>query len=219
MGRQSLGSACSEVLIIAHNENTIQLERALNREGLTCLVFRGPYTDEQRTFSASIRCLINHANAWRFVSEAQRPVIIVEADFVPCRGFSQLPLPFAWSESCSQPSSDGYSSPGSILYGIDAEGFPHGHGNTTVAYVFTTPAAKSLLEFYEKEMIAARPGEYRLWEKYLGIFLRWEKGILNYIPVYQYGEHGGIPNKEHRGKIAGWHRRDKGLAPSRRIVD
>jgi hypothetical protein len=79
-----------------------------------------------------------------------------------------------------------------------------------VAYVFTPPAAKSLLEFYEKEMGAERPGEYRLWDTRLGIFLRWERGILNYIPVYQYGEHGGIPNKEHRGRIAGWDREIRG---------
>jgi hypothetical protein len=210
MGRMSLGASCSEVLIVAHNEDTTQLERALNRETFTCRVFRVPYTEEQRRFSAQIRCLINHANAWRHGSKAQHPIIVVEADFVPCRAFGRLPLPFAWSPSCSGPKFGWLYSPGSILYGIDAAGFPHGHGNTTVAYVFTPPAAKVLLEFYEKEMGAARPGEYRLWETYLGIFLRREKGILNYIPIYQYGEHGGIPNKEHRGTIAGWHRQIRG---------
>ena len=210
MGRESLRSTCSEVLIIAHDEDTTQLERALNGEGLPFRVFRGPYTEEQRSFSAQIRCLINHANAWRYGFQAQHPIIVVEADFVPCRGFSRLPLPFAWSASCSEAKFGWLYSPGSILYGIDAEGFPHGHGNTTVAYVFTPPAAKSLLEFYEKEMGGAHRGEYRLWETYLGIFLRWEKGILNYIPIYQYGEHGGTPNKEHRGKVAGWHREIRG---------
>src|SRR5271169_630196 len=87
-GNGTLGSTCSEVLIIAHNEDTTRLERAFNREGLKCHVFRGPYTDEQRTFSAQIRCLINHANAWRYGAYAKHPIIVVEADFVPCRGFS-----------------------------------------------------------------------------------------------------------------------------------
>jgi hypothetical protein len=210
MEKKSLRSTCSEALIIAHNEDTALLEGALRGEGLSIRIFRGPYTKEQQRYSAQIRCLINHANAWRYGSQAQHPIIVVEADFVPCLGFGQLPLPFAWSESCSEPKFGWLYSPGSILYGIDAEGFPHGHGNTTVAYVFTPAAAKSLLEFYEREMEAARPGEYRLWETYLGIFLRWEKGILNYIPIYQYGEHGGNPNKEHKGRLAGWHHEIRG---------
>jgi hypothetical protein len=210
MRGESIAGASPEVLIIAHNENTTQLEGALNEEGLPFRVFRGTYTEEQKGFSANLRCLINHANAWRYGSKVQHPVIVVEADFVPCRGFSRLPLPFAWSASCSEPKFAWLYSSGSILYGIDAEGFPHGHGNTTVAYVFTPLTAKSLLEFYEKEMAREQPGKYRLWETYLGIFLRKEKGILNYIPIYQYGEHGGIPNKEHQGRIEGWHRKIRG---------
>jgi len=68
MGKESLGSTCSEVLIMPNNEDTTQLERALGREDLTPRVFRGPYTDEQRKFSAQIRCLVNHATAWRYGS-------------------------------------------------------------------------------------------------------------------------------------------------------
>ena len=56
----------------------------------------------------------------------------------------------------------------------------------TVAYVLTPSAAKALLEFYEKEMSRPNPGEYRLWETYVGVFLRKQKGILNYLPVYSY---------------------------------
>jgi hypothetical protein len=207
---KSLSSVCCEALIIAHTEDTAQLDQALKGEGFEVRVLRGPYTVEQREFSAQIRCLINHANAWRYVSHAQYPTIVVEADFVPCVGFGQLPLPFGRSQSYSEPKFGWLYSPGSTLYGVDPEGFPHGHGNTCVAYVLTPSAAQALLEFFEKEMARTLPGEYRLWDTYLGIFLRKEKGILNYIPVYQYGEHGGIPSKEHTGKIAGWHRKIRG---------
>jgi len=214
-GRESLSRVCREAFIIAHKEDTTQLDRFLSREGFQVRVFRGPYTDEQRRFSAQMQVLVNHANAWRHASQSHFPTIIMEADFVPCTGFSSLPLPFRWSPTCSEPKFGWLYSPGSILYGIDADGFPHGHGNTTVAYVVTPLAARALLEFYEKEIKTAQPGEYRLWDTYLGIFLRWERGILNYIPIYQYGEHGGIPNKGHKnrglkdwGKVRGWHQAD-----------
>jgi hypothetical protein len=101
----TLGSTCSEVM-------------AISEEGLTFRIFHGPYTEERLKFSAQIRCLINHANAWRYVSNVQQPTIVVEADFVPCRGFSRLPLPFAWSASCEAPKFGWLYSPGSILYGI-----------------------------------------------------------------------------------------------------
>jgi hypothetical protein len=135
----------------------------------------------------------------------------MEADFVPCMGFGKLPLPFGWSLSCHKPRFGWLYSPGSILYGIDPEGFPHGHGGTMVAYVLDSLAAKALLEFYEKEMETSQPNQYRLWDTHLGIFLRWEKGVLNYIPIYQYGEHGGIPNKGHKNRwIKGWNRKIRG---------
>ena len=211
MCRESLASACREALIIAHTEDTTQLEQTLSGENFQVRVFRGPYTDEQKKFSAQMQVLVNHAHAWQHASRSRCPTIIMEADFVPCEGFGELPLPFGWSPSCSEPKFGWLYSPGSILYGIDTEGFPHGHGVTAGAYLLTAPAAEALLEFYQREIATAQPGEYRLWDTYLGIFLRREKGILNYIPVYQYGEHGGIPNKGHKDRwIKGWPRKVRG---------
>jgi hypothetical protein len=208
---KSLSSVCCEALIIAHTEDTTQLDRVLKGAGFQVQVLRGPYTDEQKRFSPQIQVLVNHAHAWRHASRSQYPTIVMEADFVPCIGFGGLPLPFGWSASCKEPKFGWLYSSGSILYGIDAEGFPHGHGNTAGAYVLNSLAAEALLEFYEKEIKTVQPGEYRLWDTYLGIFLRWDKGILNYIPIYQYGEHGGIPNKGHKNRcIKGWNRKVRG---------
>jgi hypothetical protein len=209
--QKTISMVAAEVVIIAHHEDTTTLEHVLRQEGFSCIVVRGPYTDEQKSFSAAIRCLINHANAWLYASKSPRPVIVCEADFVPCMGFGNLPAPFYWPpKSRSEFGRFAWLySAGSILYGIDEEGYPHGHGNTTVAYCLSPSAAAACLEFFKSEMARPNPGEYRLWETQLGIFLRWKKGILNHIPIYQYGEHGGVPNKEHSERgVRSWHQAD-----------
>src|SRR5262245_5775581 len=53
----------------------------------------GPYTEEQRSYSTVMQALVNHANAWRIAAGRKRPTIIVEPDFVPVRGFGDLPVP------------------------------------------------------------------------------------------------------------------------------
>src|SRR5262245_4598386 len=211
VNHKTISMIATEVAIIAHNEQTTMLEHVLRQEGFSSIVFRGPYTEEQKSFSSQIRCLINHANAWTYASKSPRPVIVCEADFVPCIGFGSLPAPFLWPPRTR--SEFGrfawlYSA-GSILYGIDEEGYPHGHGNTTVAYVLSPLAATACLEFFEMEMTRPNAGEYRLWETQLGIFLRWKRGIRNHIPIYQYGEHGGLPNREHsENRVRRWHQAD-----------
>ena len=203
----ALKEFCKEVAIIAHNEDITPLQQAMQREGFSCRIFRGGYTPEQKGYAAQIRCLINHANAWRYLSEIDQPLIIVEADFVPVRGFGDLPVPFPPNKSAAQ--FGWLYSPGSILYGVSENIYPYGHGNTMVAYVATPSAANALLDFFEREMQRADKGNYVLWDTYIGIFLRWERGIYNYIPVYQYGEHGGLPNPEHAtAKIRDWHQAD-----------
>ena len=203
----SLKECCTEVAIIAHNEDITLLESTMQKEGFLCKIFRGGYTAEQMTYASQIRCLINHAHAWQYLSKSDRPLIIVEADFVPVTGFGRLPLPFPLNNSKAQ--FGWLYSPGSRLYGVNERHFPHGHGNTTVAYVATPAAANFLLAFFDKEMQRPNRGQYTLWDTYIGIFLRWECGIYNYIPHYQYGEHGGISNPEHASaKIRHWHQAD-----------
>jgi hypothetical protein len=67
-----LRSASSGVLIIAHNEDTRVLQSTLISEGLHVDEVRGPYTPEQLRFSAIMRCLVNHANAWRIAARRDK---------------------------------------------------------------------------------------------------------------------------------------------------
>lgn len=212
--RVKLQELTRKVHVVAHKEDTSTLEKSLIAQGLHVLVHRGPYHGEQHRYSAQMKCLVNHANVWRAVAAGNVPAIVLEADFIPVRRFSEQwsPLPnvpddasvgFAWLYSA-----------GSILYGFDVHGFPHGHGNTTVAYVLTPRVAAILLDFYDREITRNEAGTYSQWETYLGIFLRKEMGILNHIPIYQYGEHGGLPQPEHlRQGIRAWHQADVLLGP------
>jgi hypothetical protein len=211
----TLRQACGRVYVVAHKENLEALEAALVAEGFTVDPVRGPYTEEELSFARQMKCLVNHANVWKRVASGSETAIVVEADFVPVRGFGKLPLPFpASTEFMSGTDRDDgrfgwlYSA-GSTLYGFDGHGYPYGHGNATVAYALTPRAAQHLLAFAERELAAVEPGAYRMWETYLGIYLRKEVGVLNYIPIYQYGEHGGVENPEHRAAgIRGWHQAD-----------
>jgi hypothetical protein len=207
--RKNLIEMTDQVFVVAHKEDTTSLESVLSAQGFLVKVQRGPYSSDQEKYSSAVKCLINHANVWRRVKESRKTAIVVEADFVPVKNFSTRvsPLPddkedltvgFAWLYSA-----------GSILYGFDGRNFPHGHGNTTCAYMLAPHVADYLLKFFEREMSGIKEGQYAQWETYLGIYLRKEHEVLNYIPVYQYGEHGGIPQPEHSAnKVRSWHQAD-----------
>ena len=199
----------NEIFVVAHKEDTSHLESALFNQGFSVHVQRGPYTAEQQGWPSSMKCLVNHTNVWRQVAAGCHSVIVVEADFVPVKNLAtrSSPLP-----SNIQDKSVGFAwlySAGSILYGFDKDGFPHGHGNTTVAYILTPRTASILIEF-SKLVISNNPTlAYSNWETHLGIYLRKQHGILNYIPVYCYGEHGGIPQPEHSAAgVRAWHQAD-----------
>ncbi len=207
-GSTPLADSCSGVIVVAHTEDISLLRRTLEEEGFRVAEVRGPYTEAQERFSRHIRCLINHAHAWKMAAERKEPTVVVEADFVPVIGLGQLPVPFPEADPGTARFGWLYSA-GSILYGIDECGLPHGHGNTTVAYALNRVAARHLLDFFEHEIRQPEAGAYRPWETYLGIFLRKERGVRNYFTPRQYGEHGGIANREHR--LAGaraWHEAD-----------
>jgi hypothetical protein len=204
----SLSALCGEAIVVAHTEDTSPLVATLSSERFGVREVRGPYTDEQRTYSPNVRCLVNHANAWSIAAERERPTVVVEADFVPVVGFGDLGAPFPYRAD-PEPLFGWLYAGCSILYGIDADGFPYGHGSTMVAYVLNAAAARALLDFFGREMSRPSPGTYSRWDTYLGVYLRWERGTRNYIPVYQYGEHGGIANPEHKA-VSGrwWHEAD-----------
>ena len=207
--RRSLGDFTDQVFVVAHREDTSQLEETLRGQRFRVDVVRGPYTDEQVSWTAAMKCLVNHANVWRRVAAGSDEwAIVVEADFVPVVQLRDrvAPLPyvaaphvgFAWLYSA-----------GSTLYGFCSHGFPHGHGNTMVAYLVSRRVAAMLLDFFDREVSRNPDGKYSLWDTYLGVFLRRERGIVNYIPARPLGEHGGTPQREHSAHgVRSWHQAD-----------
>lgn len=75
-----------------------------------------------------------------------------------------------------------------------------------VAYIITPQSARTLIELADeiKEKIGAT--NYSSWDSNVDSFLRARK-LKNYLPFRNYGEHGGIPNPEHR---------QNGLSPTHR---
>ena len=211
-GVPKLGDVVRDVFIVAHKEDTTALEHAMALEGFNCRSIRGPYTEHQLQFPAQIRCLVNHSNAWREVKRGSGYSIVVEADFVPVRGFSSLPLPF--EPRVGEKQMAWLYSVGPVIYHVDERNYAlYGHNAGMVAYVLDEMVAKDWLRLYEEEM-SEEEQEYRLFDVKMPIRLRRECGVKCYIPYRMYGEHGGIANPEHkRNKIRSWHEADSLAGP------
>jgi len=195
-----------QVLIIAYKESTQQLETFLNQSGFACEVLRQQTQPEQENFSRSYRCLLNHRRAWEITSQSNQPSIILEADFVPVLGFGQFPLPFdpeqtnvgiSWLYTCA-----------AQVYYVSPKGYAEGFSTSTVGYIVTPKAAGYLIELAAEISEKFGPYNYSTWDSNIDDFLR-QRQLKNYIPWRNYGEHGGLPNPEHKqhnlGKI---HRAD-----------
>lgn len=185
------------VHIIRYREDVAQLRSHLEREGFRVEISEGPYTAEQLTYSPSVQCLVNHAAAWAKIKASGRPAIVVEPDFVPVRAFGKqlAPMPsdpeyecvgMAWLYAC-----------GPIVYGADKYGFIHGHASSVAGCLITPKAASALLDFFARAMNRDAPGAYWPWDTELGVFLRRERHIYNYLPYYHLGEHGSDSRAEH----------------------
>jgi hypothetical protein len=197
-------------LIIAYQEDTSGLERALAEEGLAPKVLRPTYTERELTYSRAIRCLLNHAAAWREARDPDGMTLIMEADFVPCTGFGRLPLPFDPQQQVDAAWAFLYTA-GPRIFRCFPDGSLQGHSATPVAYV-VTPRVACLLTDYVKEELA-RQGDltrYSLWDTQF----QWHimgKGAACFMPYRSYGEHGGLPNAEH-------HREGIGVATRLRFL-
>lgn len=200
----------SVVYIIRYREDVAQLRAELEREGFRVEICEGPYTSEQLTYSPSVQCLVNHAAAWAKIKASERPAIVIEPDFVPVREFGKqlAPMPFdpgyecvgmAWLYAC-----------GPIVYGADKYGFIHGHASSVAGCLITPKAASALLDFFARAMSRDTPGAYWPWDTELGVFLRRERHMYNYLPYYHLGEHGSDSRAEHRenGMKKNWHQAD-----------
>lgn len=202
---QPLVQTIGQTFILAYRESTDQLAAALTAEGLTCEVLRQRDLPEYQGYASIYRCMLNHQQAWIKATLSSAPTLILEADFVPVLGLGQLPLPFrasqptagiSWLYSCAPQ-----------LYSVSADGFGEGFSTGLVAYVVTPLAAAALCEMVA-EITRIHGTGYVNFDSEIDQYLR-AKGFKNYIPFRNYGEHGGIPNPEHRRNgMSGIHRAD-----------
>jgi hypothetical protein len=184
-----------KVLVIAYRESTEVLEAALVKEGFECEVVRQVYQEELRGSSPSYLCMLNHQRAWRQAAQADRPTLIVEADFVPVEGMGQLPTPYdpedenvgiVWLYTCAPQ-----------IYSVSERGYARGFSTAMVAYIVTPRSAAALVDMVEEVRETSGSEAYTTWDSGVEGFLRSRK-FRNYIPFRNYGEHGGRPNPEHR---------------------
>lgn len=200
-----LGDRIGKVLIIAYKESTELLEKTLREEGLTPEVVRQAENPAMQDFSPSYRCLLNHHSAWE-KALSTHTTLIVEADFVPVRGFGQLPLPFpcdrtdlgiAWLYACAPQ-----------IYSVSQDGYADGFSTAMVAYIITNHSAEYLMQLADRIKDEIGSKKYSAWDSGIDAFLRQHK-FKNYVPFRNYGEHGGRPNPEHRqNQLSSSHRAD-----------
>lgn len=195
-----------KVFIIAYKESTQLLEEVLTLEGFPYEVLRQEHRAEFENFSRSYLCLMNHRRAWGKAVCESKPTLIVEADFVPVVGLGKLNLPFnpkapdvgiSWLYTCAPQ-----------IYSVSTEGYIEGFSTSMVAYIITSYSAQCLLELAEEVTQKLGATAYSSWDSSIDSFLRLRK-LKNYIPWRNYGEHGGLPNPEHRqNNLTATHRAD-----------
>jgi hypothetical protein len=194
--------------VLAYREDVTQLEEALSREGLNPTVLRAKYTALEATYARATRTFLAHHSAWLRAAEHDGYTLICEADFVPCVGVGAMPT--FWP--LSDPLAWGYLYQGSprLLALIGRKPYLRGHCAPLVAYVVNAPVARVLCDFFHYEMGRHDPTQYFPFDAYL----QWTamgRNCSAFIPEKHYGEHGGLPNPEHREfgiRRAGQHRAD-----------
>ncbi|MES3001692.1 MAG: LPS biosynthesis glycosyltransferase [Pseudomonadota bacterium] len=190
----TLREICLHAVIVAHREDTRQLQASLRAEGFAVTEVRGPYSEAELLYSADARCLVNHANAWRIAAALEQPTLIVEADFVPVRSMGALPAPVPAGNPAM---SIGY------LYGVGPQvwdlarsDLARGHAGGMVALLVPPRVASMLLDFFQEERIRNPTGVYSAFDTRVGYWLN-ARGVECFLPYRHYGEHGGIGNPEH----------------------
>ena len=192
---RSLSDIVGKTVVVAYQENTDLLISTMHNEGLKCTILRQVHQPHYKEYSPSYLCLLNHQNAWALAATEKTPTLILEADFVPVKGFGQLSPPFdinnshfgiAWLYTCAPQ-----------LYSVSSQGFAEGFSTSLVAYVISPQAAQQLLELVDHVTEDPGPTQYSSWDSSIEEFLRKRK-FQNYLPFRNYGEHGGKPNLEHQ---------------------
>ncbi len=204
--RPSVRREVVQTIVLAYREETARLETALRAEGLAPQVQRPSYTPTELTYSRTVRCLLNHAAAWARARDAAGLTLIVEADFVPCRGLGDLPLPFDPQVQGSAGWAFLYAG-GPRIFRRHPDGSLQGHAACPVAYVISPRVAAWLCEYRDEELQRqADLTAYSLWDTRF----QWHimgKGGRCFLPWRHYGEHGGTGNPEHAAAGVGIARR------------
>lgn len=192
---RSLCRNVAQTFVIAYKENTQILEKTLENQGFHCEVLRQVHQPEYKHYSPSYLCLLNHCQAWKRASESKGLTLVMEADFVPVKRMGQLPLPvnpdkanvgIAWLYTCAPQ-----------LFSVSEDGYAQGFSASTVAYLITPASAIALLKMADGIRTSPGPYAYSAWDSEIAGFLR-DHQFENFIPRRNYGEHGGLPNPEHR---------------------
>lgn len=189
-------------VILAYRENTAELTSVLQHEGFSVETQRASYSESQLEYSRTIRCLMNHRDAWLAASLRQTCTLIVESDFVPCRGMGAMPAPFSPDRHGPLAWAFLYAG-GPRIIQIHADGYLEGHACCPVAVLVTPGAATILAAFADEELATHDPHKHSLWDTYF----QWHamgKQARCFLPYRNYGEHGGIVNPEHRSAQIGW---------------
>ncbi len=203
---KSLVDGVGQIFILAYQEDTTELANFFTRAGCPGEVLRQVHRADYKTYSPSYLCLLNHRKAWERALLSEQPTLIVEADFVPVANFAQLPPPYdpldpqlgiAWLYTCA-----------AQIYHITDQGYAEGYSTSMVAYVVTKQSAWRLIELAESVKADPGPETYTPWDSGIEYYLR-DRNFHNYVPWRNYGEHGGIPNPEHRqNNLSTTHRAD-----------
>ena len=192
--RQILRDVIDRALIVAHKEDVTRLVSSLEAEGLKVDVLRPDYTKEEMTYSKNSRTFLNHRNAWQKAVEVDNYTLICEADFVPCRGIGNFEV--FWP--IDNPRAWGYLYQGSprLLAVVDSEQFLRGRAAPLVCYVVNKNVASLMLMYSEYAKRAYDLRSYFMFDAYLQRYIG-ALGAEAFIPLYHYGEHGGLANPEH----------------------
>lgn len=195
----------AQTFVIAYKEPAEQLTTALTQAGCDCTVLRQVHQPGYETYSPSFLCLLNHRSAWELALRSEKPTLIVEADFVPVKNFSELPPPFdpadadigiAWLYTCA-----------AQIYSVHSD-LAQGYSTSMVAYVVTARSARLLIELAAQVEKEPGPRAYSPWDSGIEYYLR-DRHLHNYVPFRNYGEHGGRPNPEHgKNQLSKAHRAD-----------